>query len=95
MNVSRFNVSCIQETDYRAHFTRGGLLEFLEHCKHIDQCVNAVRLLQIASVHSRRTNKLCTHAHRRDRSVPAAIFANKNYFVDSPRTLLSFLPGIE
>jgi hypothetical protein len=33
MNVSRFHVSCIQETDYRPHFTCGGLLEFLGHCK--------------------------------------------------------------
>jgi hypothetical protein len=44
MNVSRFHVSCIQETDYRPHFTYGGLLDFLEHCKHRGQCVNLVRL---------------------------------------------------
>jgi hypothetical protein len=44
MNVSRFHVSCIQETDYRPHFTCGGLLDFLEHCKHTVQCVNMVRL---------------------------------------------------
>jgi hypothetical protein len=34
MNVSRFRVSCIQETDYRLHFTCCGLLYFLEHSKH-------------------------------------------------------------
>jgi hypothetical protein len=28
-------------TDYRLHFTCGGLLDFLEHCKHIGQCINA------------------------------------------------------
>jgi hypothetical protein len=39
-----FYISCNQETDYRAHFTCGGLLDFLEHCKHTGQCVNAVRL---------------------------------------------------
>jgi hypothetical protein len=44
MNVSRFHVSWIQETDYRAHFTCGGLLDFLEHCKHTGQCVNAIWL---------------------------------------------------
>jgi hypothetical protein len=44
MNVSRFHVSCIQETDYRPHFTCGGLLDFLEHCKHTGRGVNAVWL---------------------------------------------------
>jgi hypothetical protein len=34
MNVTRFYVSCIQETDYRPHFTCSGLLDFLEHFKH-------------------------------------------------------------
>jgi hypothetical protein len=44
MNVSRFHVSCIQETDYRLHFTCGGLLDFLEHCKHTGWCINMVQL---------------------------------------------------
>jgi hypothetical protein len=43
MNVNRFHVSCIQETDYSPHFTCGGLLDFLEHCKHTGRCVNLVR----------------------------------------------------
>jgi hypothetical protein len=34
MKVSWFHVSCIQETDYRPHFTCSGLLDFLEHFKH-------------------------------------------------------------
>jgi hypothetical protein len=38
--------------------------------------------LQMASVPSQRTYKLCTHAHLRDRSAAAAIFANGTYFVD-------------
>jgi hypothetical protein len=44
ISVSRLHVSCIQETDHRPHFTCGGLLHFLEHCKHTGRCVNAVRL---------------------------------------------------
>jgi hypothetical protein len=44
MNVSRFPVSCIQETDYRAHFSCGGLFSSLEHCKHTGRCINAVWL---------------------------------------------------
>jgi hypothetical protein len=38
MNVSRFHVSCIQETDYRLHYACGGLLNFLEHFKHRMMC---------------------------------------------------------
>jgi hypothetical protein len=34
---------------------------------------------------SKRTNKLCTHAHHSDRSAVAAIFANGTYFVGTPR----------
>jgi hypothetical protein len=44
MNVSQFRVPCIQETDYRPHFTCGGLLKFFEHCKHTGWCVNVVWL---------------------------------------------------
>jgi hypothetical protein len=33
MNVSRFHISCIEETNYRPHFTCGRLLDFLEHYK--------------------------------------------------------------
>jgi hypothetical protein len=35
-------------------------------------------------VPSKRTTKLCTHAHHSDCSVAAAVFANGNYFVDMP-----------
>jgi hypothetical protein len=58
MNVSRFHVSCIQETEYRLHFTSSGLLDFLEHCKHIGWSINA-DCLHMASVPSQRANKLC------------------------------------
>jgi hypothetical protein len=44
MNVSRFHVPCIQETEYRPHITCDGLLNFLEHCKHTGLCVIMVRL---------------------------------------------------
>ena len=33
-----------------------------------------------------RINKLGVHAHRRDHSAAAAIFANGTYFLDNPRT---------
>jgi hypothetical protein len=42
--------------------------------------------LQMASLPSQRTNKLCTRAHHSDHSIAAAIFANGTYFVDMPRT---------
>ena len=35
---------------------------------------------------SHRINKLGTHAHHRDRSAAAAIFANGTYFLDTLRT---------
>jgi hypothetical protein len=87
MNVNRFHVSCIQKTDYRPHFTSGGLLDFLEHFKHTGRCVKVVRLSANCVVHSKRINKLCTHAHHSDRSVAEAIFANGTYFVDTPRII--------
>jgi hypothetical protein len=40
--------------------------------------------LQIASVSSKRTNKLCTHVHHSDCSTAVAIFANGTYSVDMP-----------
>jgi hypothetical protein len=39
--------------------------------------------LQIGSVPSKRSNKLCTHAHHSDRSFAAAIVANGTNFVDT------------
>jgi len=44
MNFSRCHVLRIQETDYRLHFTCGGILYFLKHYKHTAQCVNTVRM---------------------------------------------------
>jgi len=44
MNFSRYHVLCIQETDYRPHFTCGGILYFLKHYKHTARCVNTVRM---------------------------------------------------
>jgi hypothetical protein len=55
MNVSQFHISYIQETDYRPHFTCGGLLDFLEHCKHTGRCLNMVRL-----------SANCVHAFQKD-----------------------------
>jgi hypothetical protein len=89
MNVSQFHVSCIQVTDYRPHFICGGLLHFLEHSKHTVRCVNAV-CLQMASVHSIRTNELCMHVHHSDHRTAASICANETYFVDTPRTVSPF-----
>jgi hypothetical protein len=85
MNVSRFHVSCIQETDYTAHFTCGELLDFREHFEHTGRCINVVRL-SANCVHAfPKDQQLCTHGHRRDCSAAAAIFSNGTYFVDMPR----------
>jgi hypothetical protein len=64
----------VQEMDYRAHFTCSGLLDFLEQCKNTGQCVNVVRLSANCDRAFQRTYKLCTHAHRLDRSAAAAVF---------------------
>jgi hypothetical protein len=73
MNVSRFHVSCVQETDCRPHFTCGGLLNFLEHFKHTGQCVNIV-CLQMASVPSKKkkTTTTTTNSARMHTIVTAA-----------------------
>jgi len=42
-NFSRFHVLRIQETDYRPHFTCGGILYFLKH-KYTARYVNTVRM---------------------------------------------------
>jgi len=44
MNYSRCHVLCIQETDYRPHFTCGGILYFRKHYKQTALCVNTVRM---------------------------------------------------
>ena len=44
MTFSRCRVLRIQETDYRPHFTCGGILYFLKHYKHTALCVNTVRM---------------------------------------------------
>jgi hypothetical protein len=61
MYVSRIHVSCIQETDYRPHFTCGGLLDFLEHFKHTGRCVNVV-LLSKNCVRTFQTDQQILHA---------------------------------
>jgi hypothetical protein len=89
MNVSRFHVSCIQETDYRPHFTCDWLLDFLEHCKHTGRCVNAVRLS------ANGVRAFPKDQHHRDRSAAATIFANVTYFVDTPRIRPTFLSAFQ
>ena len=42
MNFSQFHDLCVEETDYRPHFTCGGILYFLKH-NHTAQWVNTVR----------------------------------------------------
>jgi hypothetical protein len=86
MNISRFHVSCIEETNYRPHFTCGLLLDFLEHSKHTGRCVNVIRLSANCVRAFQKDQKLCTHAHHSDRSVAVTIFANGTYFVDMPRS---------
>jgi hypothetical protein len=84
MNVNRFHVSCIQETDYRTHFTCGELHDFFMNILNTrDEAKTWFDCLKIASVPSKRTIKLCTHAHHSDRSVAAAIFASGTDFVDT------------
>jgi hypothetical protein len=40
--------------------------------------------LQMTSVPSDKTNKLCTHVRHCDRSAAVAIFTNGTYFMDTP-----------
>jgi hypothetical protein len=56
-----FMFSCIPGTDYRPHFTYGGLLDFLEHCKRAGQCANVVRVAA-----------KCVHAFQKDQQSPLA-----------------------
>jgi hypothetical protein len=85
MIVSSFRVTWFKKL---MHFTWGGLLDFLEHCKHTGRCVNLVRLSQIASAPIKRID---THAHHCDRSVTATIFANGTYFMGVPRNRMPFV----
>jgi hypothetical protein len=81
-------------TDRISHVA--GFLIFLNILNPQDDAQTWFDCLQIASVPSKRTNKLCTHAHHTDRSVAAAIFANGTYFVDTPRTysLVIYFPTL-
>jgi len=88
MNFGRFHVLRIQETDYKRHFTCGGIHYFHKHYEHTALCVNTVHMSAIASVSWQRIKELCAHAHHRDRSAAAAIFANGTYFLDNPRMLV-------
>ena len=67
-------------------FPCGGILYFLKHYTHSTMRKNC---LQIVSVPCHRINKLGTHAHHRDRSAAAEVFANGTYFLDNPRTLFN------
>jgi len=60
-NFSRFHILCIQETDYRPHFTCGGILYFLKHYKHTARCVNTVQM-SANCVHALTKNKKTQHA---------------------------------
>jgi hypothetical protein len=42
MNINRFHISCIQETDNKPYFTVGGALDHLEHFKRTEQYVNTI-----------------------------------------------------
>ena len=61
MNFSRCHVLCIQEKDYRPHFTCGGILYFLKHYKHTARCVNSVRM-SANSVRALPQNQQTRHA---------------------------------
>jgi hypothetical protein len=43
--------------------------------------------LQMESMPSQKTNKLCTHVHHHDHRATVAIFAKGTYFVDTPRIM--------
>ena len=59
-NFSWCHVLCIQETDYRLHFTCGGILCFLKHYKHAARSVNTVRM-SANSVHPLPQNQQTRH----------------------------------
>ena len=42
MNISRFHISCIQQTNNRPYFTVGGALDHLQHFKRTEQYVNTI-----------------------------------------------------
>jgi len=61
MNFSQCHILRIQETDYRPHFTCGGILYFLKHYKHTAQCVNTI-WMSAKSVHDLPQNQKTRHA---------------------------------
>jgi hypothetical protein len=74
MNVSWFHVSCIQEMDYRPHFTCSGLLDFLGHCKHRTvRKRGSVVCKWRPCLPKGPTNS--AHVHHHDHSAAAAILA--------------------
>jgi hypothetical protein len=61
-NLQYLYCAVAQETDYRLHFTCGGVLYFLNHYKHTARCVNTVR--QTANcVHALSKNEQTRHAY--------------------------------
>jgi hypothetical protein len=83
VNFSQFHVLCIQETDYRLHFTCGGILYFLKHHKHIAQCINIVQM-SANCVHVLPQNEQAQHACAPSWPI-VATFTNRTYFLDNPR----------
>ena len=62
-NFSRCHVLCIQETDYRPHFTCGAILHFLKYYKHTALCINSVQVSAncvCALPQNQQTRHLCT-----------------------------------
>jgi len=91
MNFSRCHVLCIQETDYRPHFTCGGILYFLKHYKYAALCVYTVRMSANsvrASPQNQQTRHPCAPSWLQRCS---GVFANGIYFLDNPRTFIYIL----
>ena len=72
-------------TDRISH--AAGFSIFLKIINTHHDALTLFKCLQIASVPWQRIKKLGTHAHHRDHSAAAAIFANGTYFLDSPHIL--------
>jgi hypothetical protein len=70
-------------TDRISHAAGFSIFLNIINTQHYKQTV--FECLQIAPVPCHRINKLGTHAHHRDRSAAAAIFAKGTYFLDNPR----------
>ena len=90
-NFSQFFVLRIQETDYRPHFTCGGIICFLKHYKHTAWCVYTVWM---------SANCVCAlpqNQQTRHTWAPSwlqrccGIFSNGTYFLDNLRITMCLL----